>query len=510
MAIFYAQNPSVFVLVTGILVFLLYYRNSKPKIQRDGKPLRCAPDSFPLLGHGLVFLRCRQKLLSWFVKCERQFGFETFLLSVPSLPPCVVVTNPKNVEWILKNEVLFSKGSFVKNRLWDLFGNGIINVDNELWKMQRKCGLKFFSKTNLENIMTLALPHYLSQTVEVLESSDDSTIDMNNIFHELTTQLMGRVAYNMEIHHSDPFSRAFDYASSVTAERFQNPLWKVSEFFRAKKVRDAISEVRSYGTFIVSNVMRERESDFTYEEKIKCFGSSCGTLIDSLINETNDKRIIADAALSYLTAGRDTTGQALSWTLYLLLKNPAHIRIAREQIEQTLKKNGSSGLGVRCLNTPLFRASSLPYIMAIFYESLRLFPPIPLEFKECQQPAILPDSTYLPKDTIICWCTWAMNRSRLIWGEDANDFRPERWIDNNNTFKPRSVFEFPVFNGGPRICLGKKMAESLAVQTISTLILRFDFELLDHQERISVNSLTLPMKDGFPCRVKIQESHDYV
>ncbi|TQS35918.1 hypothetical protein Golomagni_03646 [Golovinomyces magnicellulatus] len=504
MTIFSAQSPSAIVLVTGLIFFFLYYQISKPQIQRNGKPLRYAPDSFPFLGNGLVFLRSRHKLLSWFVKCERRFGFETFLLSIPSLPSCVVVNNPKNVEWILKNEVLFSKGSFFKQRMWDLFGNGIINVDNELWKMQRKCGLKFFSNTNLENITTLALPYYLDKTVEVLKSSDHSIIDMDNIFHELTTQLMGRMAYNMEIHHSDPFSRAFDFASGATAERFRNPFWKVSEFFSSKNIREATSEVMSFGTFIVSNVMRERESGFTCDKKKDCFGSLCGTLIDSLIDETNDGRIIADAALSYLSAGRETTGQALTWTLYLLLKNPAHIRIAREQIEQTLDKNGSSGLGLRCVNTPIFRPSNLPYIMAIFYESLRLFPPIPFEFKQCQQPTILPDFTYLPKDTIICWCTWAMNRSRLIWGEDADDFKPERWIHNNNTFKPRSVFEFPVFNGGPRICLGKKMAESLAVQTIATLILRFDFELLDHEERISKTSLTLPMKDGFPCRVKVR------
>jgi hypothetical protein len=67
-------------------------------------------------------LQARHKLFSWFVKCERLFGFETFEISVPSLPPGVVINDPKNLEFVLKNEGIFGKGAFFKLRSWDLFG----------------------------------------------------------------------------------------------------------------------------------------------------------------------------------------------------------------------------------------------------------------------------------------------------------------------------------------------------------------------------------------------------
>lgn len=83
---------------------------------------RRPPNTLPLVGNGFLFLQARHKLFSWFVKCERQFGFETFQISVPTLPPGVVINDPKNLEFVFKNEGVFTKGEFFKTRSFDLFG----------------------------------------------------------------------------------------------------------------------------------------------------------------------------------------------------------------------------------------------------------------------------------------------------------------------------------------------------------------------------------------------------
>lgn len=77
------------------------------------------------MGNGILFLQARQKLFSWFVKCERKFGYETFQISVPSLPPGVVINDPHNLDYVFKNEGVFGKGDFVKSRSWDLFGTEV-------------------------------------------------------------------------------------------------------------------------------------------------------------------------------------------------------------------------------------------------------------------------------------------------------------------------------------------------------------------------------------------------
>ncbi len=165
-----------------------------------------------------------------------------------------------------------------------------------------------------------------------------------------------------------------------------------------------------------------------------------------------------------------------------------------------------------------YAPQSLPFTHAVFLESLRLYPPIPFELKQCLRPTTLPDGTCLPSMAVVVWCAWAMNRSSLLWGGDGHppqEFRPARWLQGNEgsrTVVTKTAFEFPVFNGGPRMCLGKKMADELAVRVIACLAEQFDFvELVEvekggeKKERKSRNSLTLPMEGGLPCFVKRRE-----
>ncbi len=307
----------------------------------------------------------------------------------------------------------------------------------------------------------------------------------------------------MDIHNSEPFSQSFDYASGEICKRFQNPLWQVTEVFFGGEFKASISRVKAFGKMLVQNAVHSRLNK-SESKSDPTFGNISGSLINSFLDSIDDHQMVADAALNYLSAGRDTTAQALTWVFYLLMRNPSKMQAVRNEVEQVARAvtNGQSiSNGLARFDTAALRPSVLPYVTAVFYEALRFYPPVPFELKQCEQATTLPDGTFLPKNAILLWCTWAMNRSKLIWGDDAKEFQPERWLENGSLIS-KTAFEYPVFNGGPRTCLGKKMAELVAVQVIATMILRFDFELLDDKERVSKNSLTLPMEGGLPCRVK--------
>ncbi|KAB8294087.1 hypothetical protein EYC80_009541 [Monilinia laxa] len=464
------------------------------EIKRDGKALRRPPNTLPLVGNGILFLQARHKLFSWFVKCERKFGFETFEISVPSLPPGVVINDPKNLEYVLKNEGVFAKGDFFKRRSWDLFGNGIINADGDLWKVQRKAGLNFLNVANLKALTDVALRDCLVEALAQLTSAKDGKIvDLEAVFHELTTKLMGRMAYNMDMRSGDPFSLAFEYASGATGERFQNPLWPITEILFGGRFRSSIAKVKDFGAEIVSNAIRTRREQKKMGTEPSSLDLISGTLINSLLDSIDDHQMVADAALNYLSAGRDTTAQALTWTFYLLMRHPKVMDKVRVQLSCLVSEH---------LYKATLKPTEVPYIMAVFYESLRLYPPVPFEIKQCEQATTLPDGTFLPKNSVLVWCPWAMNRSKTSWGEDADDFKPERWLEDG-ILMSKTAFEFPVFNGGTRTCLGKKMAEVVAIQVIAMLSVNFNFSPINGKERISKNSLTLPMEGGLPCRVSI-------
>lgn len=191
----------------------------------------------------------------------------------------------------------------------------------------------------------------------------------------------------------------------------------------------------------------------------------------------------------------------------------------RQEVQQALETSrrdaSSSSATTPTLPLPvdptLFTPASMPYTLAIFNESLRLYPPIPFEIKQTMSPTTLPDGTFLPQGSVVVWCPWAMNRSRLTWGDDADEFRPERWLvaggggEKAAAVMQKSASEFPVFNGGARLCLGKKMAELIAVQVIATVAWTFEFvPAYEGRERTSKSSLTLPMAGGLPVFVKVR------
>ncbi|RHN40654.1 putative abieta-7,13-dien-18-ol hydroxylase [Medicago truncatula] len=72
-------------------------------------------------------------------------------------------------------------------------------------------------------------------------------------------------------------------------------------------------------------------------------------------------------------------------------------------------------------------------------------------------PDVLPDGHKVEKGDGVYYLAYAMGRMSSIWGEDVDEFCPERWI-NNGIFQPESPFKFVAFHAGPRMCLGKDFA----------------------------------------------------
>lgn len=491
--------PQTLLLAALIPVLILLASHLRPPIRRHGVPIPKAPNTLPLLGNALHFLRPRNELLAWFTACERRAPHQTLQISVPTVGRGVLLSAPAAVEFVLRNEGVFAKGDFVKSRSWDLFGHGIINVDGDAWRRQRKAGLAFLSNANLRVLTEVALPRFLGWSVEALRGvGEGREVDMQGVFHEITTRLMGEMAYGMEMRADDDFTLAFEYASGATAERFQNPLWGVTEVFFGGRFRRALAVVRDHGKKIVRSAVESRASE--KEDKEDRLDKVSGSLVNSLLDSIGDEKLVADAALNYLSAGRDTTAQALTWTLHLLTRHPEEVSLVRQEVQSILNSADASPSSPA---PSLFTPASAPYALAVFYEGLRLYPPVPIEIKQTAKPATLPDGTFLPKDSVVLWSTWAMNRSLETWGPDADEFRPGRWL--SDTTPPRvvnrPVGEFPVFNGGPRLCLGKKMAETVGVQVLAVMLWLFEFEA-DGGERRTPSSLTLPMEGGLPCRVK--------
>lgn len=189
--------------------------------------------------------------------------------------------------------------------------------------------------------------------------------------------------------------------------------------------------------------------------------------------------------MNILIAGRDTTACALSWTFYEITKRPDVMKRIIDEVNAGFCANGDCSYD---------SVNNLNYTHAVILEVLRLHPSVPLDSKVSINDSTLPDGTFIPAGSGVCYLIMGMGKSEQIWGKDALQFKPERFLDQ----KEPSMYKYPAFNAGPRLCIGKPLAMITMKMALAYLLPRYEFiDTLQHPGETTW-SLVLAMKGGYP------------
>ncbi|KAJ8697745.1 Protein kinase alk2, variant 2 [Pleurotus ostreatus] len=139
------------------------------------------------------------------------------------------------------------------------------------------------------------------------------------------------------------------------------------------------------------------------------------TLLDHLVNYTDDRKVLLDEILNIMIAGRDTTANSITFTLYLLAQHPDVLQRLREEIISKLgPTQGPTYDDVR----------DMKYLRAVINEVLRLYPAVPSNVRTSRQAAVWPSKTggkplYIPAGTKIPYSVFVMQRRTDLWGPDG-------------------------------------------------------------------------------------------
>lgn len=182
--------------------------------------------------------------------------------------------------------------------------------------------------------------------------------------------------------------------------------------------------------------------------------------------------------------------QALSWAFFALSQHTDVKNHLFEEIDDIMKEN---------LVPTYDQVKEMKYAKAVFNETVRLYPTAPNFVRTAIQDDILPDGTVVKKGWGVAYNHAVLSRLTKLWGPDASEFKPERFLD-----KKYSPFKFTSFLQGPRACLGRTLAELQGVFTMVSILKQFDFEVVDPASVKIKQSTTLPMKNGLVCSFKLR------
>lgn len=309
------------------------------------------------------------------------------------------------------------------------------------------------------------------------------------------------------------FVKAFDAAVDHTSNRFMSPLpavWKMKRFFNIGNERKYIKAIETIDQFAMDIIKSKetRTDSKTHEDLLSRFMASSWDM--GFVDDQERRKFLRDIIISFVLAGKDSTATALTWFFWLL----AGHRHSQHLIHKEFSLLMASSPKIHPLNLTFDDLKNLNYLHAALSESMRLFPPVPINSRLTVNDDTLPDGTYVGKGWFADYSTYAMGRMERLWGSDCREFKPERWLDGNGVYQPFDQFKYPVFHGGFRMCLGKEMAYMQMKSVVVAIMYEFEVEVVDgggSPERMVdppyTLSLLLSMKNGLPVRLK-KRQHD--
>ncbi len=237
---------------------------------------------------------------------------------------------------------------------------------------------------------------------------------------------------------------------------------------------------------LVDNIITERKANGNQEENDLL--SRMLNVKDPETGENLDDENIRYQIITFLIAGHETTSGLLSFALYFLLKNPDKLKKAYEEVDEVL--TGSAPTYKQVLQ--------LKYVRMILNESLRLWPTAPAFSLYAKEDTVIGGKYPIKKgEDRLTVLIPQLHRDKAAWGDDAEEFRPERFEDPekvpHHAYKP--------FGNGQRACIGMQFALHEATLVLGMLLQHFEF--IDDQDYQLDVKQTLTLKPGdFNIRVQ--------
>ncbi|KAF5454801.1 hypothetical protein F2P56_024439 [Juglans regia] len=389
----------------------------------------------------------------------------------------LIVSDPSISKHILKeNSKAYSKG-ILAEILEFVMGKGLIPADGEIWRVRRRAIVPSLHQKYVAAMINLfgQATDRLCKKLDVA-ASDGEDVEMESLFSRLTLDIIGKAVFNYDFDSLTNDTGIVEAVYTVLREAedrsvapipfWEIPIWKdISP--RQKKVSAAlklINDILDDLIAICKRMVDEEELQF-HEEYVNEQDPSILHFLLASGDDVSSKQL-RDDLMTMLIAGHETSAAVLTWTFYLLSKEPRVMSKLQEEVD--------SVLGDRFPRIEDMK--KLKYATRVINESLRLYPQPPVLIRRSLVDDVL-GKYPIKRGEDIFISVWNLHRSPKLWDE-ADMFKPERWpLDGPNPNETNQNFSYLPFGGGPRKCVGDLFASYEIVVALAMLVRRLNFQM---------------------------------
>ena len=258
-----------------------------------------------------------------------------------------------------------------------------------------------------------------------------------------------------------------------------------------RRINRPLQEAITFMNSMVDQIISQRKAGGERSEK-KDLLDYMLTGVDKETGEHLDDINIRYQIITFLIAGHETTSGLLSFTMYYLLNNPEVLAKAYDEVDRVLGGDLSTA--------PTYeQVKQLQYVSQILKESLRLWPTAPAFTRHSYEPTVLGGKYQIDKQDQLTVLIPILHRDPKIWGEDAEEFDPDRFTREAEQNRPANAYK--PFGSGQRACIGRHFAMQEATLVLGMLLQRFEF--IDHTNYELKVKQTLTIKPA-DFRIKVR------
>jgi cytochrome P450 len=460
------------------------------------------------------------------------------------------VSDPRALHSIIvKDQDAFDETSVFIETNKVIFGPGLVATTGQQHKRQRKIVIPVFSVPHLKRL-TPIFYSVAERLADVIDSESDknsgSIIDMADWMARVALETVGQtiLGYSfdpLDSPHNNRYTSAIKeliptlfklslvrqfapFLSQLGSPSFRRKLVDLTPVSSVQAVKNMSDVMYATAKELLRQKQNEVSLGIVQDER-----SIIGALLKANEKASAEDKMTEDELIGQITVlifgAQDTTASSLTRLLHMLSTHTNVQDQLRDEISEALASTGDGRLDYDVV-------MSLPLLDAVLKETLRLHPPVPFVRRTTLKDQAVPlantnnlpphirdaGAVTVPAGTILFASIAGANRLQSVWGSDAKEWKPERWLNGDKNAAP-GIEKLPgiysgmlSFLGGERACVGWKFAQIEIKILIVTLISRFRFSATKEQGEVvwnlsqilspSIRSLDGQERKGLPLVVE--------